>query len=232
MRRKIQFINGLAGSAAVERLQQALVAYSQVAGLAAANPGVVDGVVGAKTVNAVAAVLPRLTSKISKDVADVLSLALPIAGLSADAMGMAKATVEQYASQIDVAIRALSIVTGPGGSPAAPPTGGTRVTGFPSKVAAIQAGTLTPGTTIYTFDAKINLYRHAKPIPQLRGLGAATYVETGTSTVAPTGGMAVSPKEYRKATGTEHWYETWWGMGSIAAGAAGAAFAGWRLLRR
>src|SRR5690349_14957752 len=151
---------GFGGSAAVEEMQTALHNYAQATGNTAADPGKVDGIVGSKTVSAVAAVLPQVASTMSGGVGAILLIGLTAATVSTTAMTEAKAKVAQYASQITAAVKLAQV----------------RVVGANNANSAnveIPSLDLMPGGVIFAFDPKIMAYRVAKPIG-MQGLGAPT----------------------------------------------------------
>lgn len=130
-------------SASVKSMQQALSTYAQGTGFTAANPGKIDGIVGAQTVNAVIAVMPLLPGMPSE--LKTLAVLGPIVFSDPSMLAKAKGFVTQHAAKIRdgvIGLAAYQLITGKGPKPA-------PVTITPLQVTAVQpgGGYLTPSTT-------------------------------------------------------------------------------------
>jgi len=127
-------------SASVKSMQQALSTYAQGTGFTAANPGKVDGIVGAQTVNAVIAVLPLLPGMPSE--IKTLAVLGPIIFSDPSALAKAKGFVTQHSGKIRdgvIGLAAYQVITGN-----APKPGITQLQ--PLLVTAVQpGGSYTPG---------------------------------------------------------------------------------------
>jgi len=95
-------------NANVKSMQQALIAYANATGFSAANPGLADGFVGAKTVAAVAAMLPLLPG-IPSELKTITQLA-PLIMASPDALKQAGTFITKHASTIRNGIIGLAVV--------------------------------------------------------------------------------------------------------------------------
>jgi len=94
-----------AASAAIQSLQTALVGLAQASGRPAINPGPVDGILGDKTMLAVAAGLQAASERIPKDTAATVVSAALVFGATTS---QAKTAVTTYASQLTVIIKAAT----------------------------------------------------------------------------------------------------------------------------
>jgi len=95
-----------AASPAITNLQNALVALAQASGRPAINPGQVDGLLGPKTMMALAAGLQAAAEKIPKDTAaTVASAALALGATTTQAIN----AVNTYAPQLTLIIKAATV---------------------------------------------------------------------------------------------------------------------------
>ena len=128
-------------SASVKSMQQALSTYAQGTGFTAANPGKVDGIVGAQTVNAVIAVLPLLPGMPSE--IKTLAVLGPIIFSDPSALTKAKGFITQYSGKIRdgvIGLAAYQVITGN-----TPKPGITQLQ--PLLVTAVQPGGYVPGVS-------------------------------------------------------------------------------------
>lgn len=126
-------LHGLdAASASIKALQQALAAYAAATNYPAANPGAIDGFLGAMTRAAVLAVVPRLP-KLPSAVKSILQYGA-VAAVIPEVAQQIDSLITTYAAEITTAIKLLQIAQTP--SPPATPTG-----------AGTTATTTTPSTT-------------------------------------------------------------------------------------
>lgn len=110
----------LRGSASVENLQRALKGYAQVTGNALLDPGVIDGVIGPKTLQAVSAVLPHIVNSINKTLSTALIVTLPLVAADPGMKDKATRAIEQAAPEMTAAIIALTVKATTGSAPTPP----------------------------------------------------------------------------------------------------------------
>lgn len=206
-------------NAKVAELQRVLAAYAKATGNVAANPGAADGIVGTKTILAVAAVLPHLPH-LPQEIRILVTLA-PIAVAVDSAREQAKRLITNNASTISKAIIATAVYQASQGKP---PTGQLPILTAGNATVSQQ---MAMGQAIWFYDAKRGVYRIAVP----RGLGnlGAAYVEVAASTTAPTTGFQTTKTDFLTKTG--QWYATPWGIGLLVGG-GGAVVGGFAMLIR
>jgi hypothetical protein len=205
----------------VAELQRTLAAYAKATGNVAANPGAADGIVGTKTILAVAAVLPYLPG-LPQEIRILATLA-PIAVAVDSAREQAKTIITKNASTITKGVIATAAYQAYQGKPPTgqlPVTAGQAVVTMPNGVATANA--------IWFYDPKRLVYRIAVP-RGLGSLGAPAYVEVSASSTPPQNGYQVTKNDFMVKTG--QWYATPWGIGLLVGG-GGAALGGFALLIR
>lgn len=227
----ILVLNGALGAASepVKQLQLTLKNFAAAARFPQADPGTADGVVGPKTVAALASVIntiPGLGSTVRKGVnAAILAYNASVAfGKFAEARTAFQGYITAYAAQIAALVAAWALkFTGSGPAPGTPAPGGGM---FP-------AGTIT--TANHRGGWRIAIPRGGLAGSGLGGnvpLGASAYVEVAdNATAAPPTATTVTEPVYNQKVGAA-WYKKWWGIGLLAAGGVATATGGYFLLRK
>ena len=229
---------GLAGSAAVQQLQQALARLAQAANWPAVNPGTIDGVIGAKTIGALTAVIGNL-AELSSTVKTALQFALAAAMTNTTAMATARQVTEQYASYLTTAINVLAIkYTSQKPPPPAPgmPPGGvqTRVGVYTGAISPASGVASYPPGTITAFSAARGAWRIA--VPKGAGLGGAQlgqgFTEVGSQKAQPAGATVIPENMFDKETAGKPWYKNWKYLVPIGVGVVGVGTGAVWLARR
>lgn len=223
----------LAGTSEVENLQKALKSLAQVTGNPSFDPGAADGVVGDKTVAAVATVLPELASYLSSTVSGILTIG--IAGGMAYDSAKTRNLVSQYATPLTAAVLAVIAKKAVGGGATTPNAGAVKANALANMQSRLQrllnpvsydsgagAGAMT-SNTVWALDPEKG-YRVAQPMGLQGPLGKAKYIEIGIYPTQPTSGTQIPLSQYLGLTGQAPWYKTWWGMTGIGVGAVGFTF--------
>jgi hypothetical protein len=216
-------------SAAVQQLQQALLELSQAAGWPAVNPGAVTGVANEALVRALIAVVPNLASLDSgvKAAIEVALTAAQYTGRLADVVPY----VEQYATYIAMAVRALIMKYKTPVPPPPTPTTGLKPVVMQLSPKALQTAATSKAGAI-TARAPTGAWRVAVPAAAgLGGLGAG-YVEVASQSSPPTGAQVVSVYSFDQKTGQLPFYKDWRYMVPIGVGAAGLGIFGFWWWRR
>jgi hypothetical protein len=183
-------VSFLSGPNEVKALQSALKDFSVQKSYPAADPGAIDGIVGVKTLSALASILSYIP-KIPAAVKSALQIGIIAGMVQPSLLGPAKIAVETAAAEIAIAVRAFSVVGGAGGS-----------------------GSITvkyPAGTIYAWSPSRMSYRIA--IPPGTSLGATTtpwYMEVINAAAPPPGGVQVTESELETKTGQGSIFKKWW----------------------
>jgi hypothetical protein len=210
---------GLGSAGDIKALQTALKLLATIPKYSRADPGAADGVLGPKTLTAIASVIAELPGdKVPAAVKFGISVGLPILisqGPNSSMAQTAKKYIEQYASSLAVAVTYLAQKSG------ADSTGG------------VQATVHYPVGTGYAFDPKVGAFRVAIPIGSTLSGGALsgpTAVEAPSVPTPPSDPNAVQIPlpTLKKRLGEVSWYEDWrvWaGAGAAVALIGGGAYA-------
>lgn len=239
--------SGLAGNAAIQRMQQSLQRLALASGWTAANPGIISGVIDAGTVRSLQAVTHKLISdrllKIPSSVSSALTYALALAMSVPQFKSQVDQYVGTYATQIGIAVDALaakySRATGgppmpvpqfppitPGGS--APP---------PAPVPVAVTGPLPRGT-VQARSKKTGMWRVAVPQAAASSLGGpsvslgAAFHELPPRAIMTTGIPIVSEGDLDKKVGEGKWFSNPWILGGIGAGVLALGGGFWYMRRR
>jgi hypothetical protein len=112
-------LHGLDGVADVKALQTALKSYATATGNVAADPGAIDGVVGKRTIAALAAVISKIpSSKIPAQVKTVLQYAAPViaSGIIPDSyIADIGGVIAQHAAVLAIGVALIPKTPGGGG---------------------------------------------------------------------------------------------------------------------
>ena len=187
---------GLAGAADVKLLQSALKDYAVARNAPAVDPGAIDGIVGPKTISAVAAIIGSIKG-VPSGIALAVRLAVAGGALIPQFLDGARRAIESSAAVLAIGVRLAMVVPG-GGAGQIPMPGGV------------------PTGTIHFFDARLGRFRIAVPIG-LAGFGEATHVEIAPVATAPTGSQPVTESEFLDKTDQKPWYKKpliWVGVGA------------------
>jgi hypothetical protein len=225
----------------VAELQRVLKAYVQLTGYAPADPGTVDGIVGARTAMAVIAMLPRVPGMPEEIRALAPVMALLLA--TADGQKQAYGIITRNAGTISKGIIALEAYRiGSGATTPPTPTAASIKAGTlwqpGGNPYAVTSNTVTapivytaggaipgnPAQAIWFYDLFSRNYRLAVPKQGLSGF--SDYVEVAPSMSEPNAGVRVSRSAFMSATG--RWWGTYLGMAAIGFGAIGASVVAYR----
>lgn len=206
--------DGLAGSDDVAMMQKALRDWSVSKNLPAADPGPIDGIVGSRTLTALAAVMGSIP-KFPAAVKSIISMAIAAGTFKPDLLKPAFQAVTDAAKIIALAIRGGMLLVGGGGT-------------SPIKY---------PSGTIYYFDAELGMFRVAIPmgtsLSGYSGLGMATHQEVDPSVAEPSGAIRTNKGEFLTATGKTPWYKQPLAIvGLVAGGLAVVGTGAYVIMRR
>jgi hypothetical protein len=223
---------GAAPDPDVVRLQKALIALA--AKFPSANPGAADGVIGDKTLAAVATALstvPNIPSYI-KTAFQVMNVSM---ALSSTVKDKAKKMVAEYAKQLAMGIEAYVVMAGAAPSSNAQDTSTTSTQKFPAGsiqwqnklltwTVAIPKGTMLsghPGLGAYVHGFGLGAHVHGFGLGNAAlgnsGFGETHVVATTSATAVPEV-RVVSESEGKRATTPFH--KTLWFWAAVAGGVA------------